>query len=231
MRDILANSLFFGAFITILFMWLGIWLIRRFHINWLPPILLDLLFVLAVLILLDISYEEYNRSAQHLGNLLTPATVALAVPLYRQREHLRLLWREIISGVLVGTVSCMTIILLSVPLFGLNECQYITLLPKSITAAISLVMSEEMGGVAAITVVATTITGTLGAACASPLLRLLNITEPVARGVAIGTSSHAIGTARAIEIGETEGAISGLAMALTGLASVVLVPLFAQFVI
>ena len=231
MRDMLANSLFFGAFLTIFFMWVGIWLVRRFHINWLPPIILDLFFLLAVLKLLNISYDEYIQSAQLLSGMLTPATVALAVPLYRQREQLRLLWREIISGVLVGTLACVVLVLLFVPVFGLNYSQYVTLLPKSVTAAISLVLSEELGGVAAITVVSTTITGALGGVCAAPIFRLLKITEPVAKGVAIGTTSHALGTARAIEMGETEGAISGLAMALAGLASVVLVPIFAQFLL
>ena len=228
MRELLADSMFFGCLITTLFMKAGYYLVERFHIRWIPPIILDLIFVIALLQLLGIRYEEYYQSAQYIGWLLTPATVSLAIPLYRQRRQLQQLWREIFSGVLTGILVCMLCILLCAALLRMTYAQYVTLLPKSITAAISMVLAEEWGGFASITVISTTLTGAVGNIIAQPLCRRLHITEPVARGVAIGTSSHALGTAKALEIGETEGAISGLSMALAGLFSVVLVPVFAQ---
>ena len=130
----------------------------------------------------------------------------------------------------MGVISSISSVLVLSSLLGLSHLQYVTFIPKSITTAIGMGVSEELGGMANITAVAIIITGIIGNIIAEPLCRILKIEDPIARGIAIGSSSHAIGTTKAMEIGETEGAMSGLAIALAGLLIVVLAPFFANII-
>ena len=170
----------------------------------------------------------FRDSAGPLSYLLTPATVSLAIPLYRQLEQLRRHARAIVLGVLSGVLTSGLSILAMSALFGLSHAHYVTLLPKSVTTAIGMSLSSELGGAAAITVTAIVVTGILGNCMAVFLCRLFRITEPVARGIAIGTASHALGTSKAIELGEVEGAMSGLSIAMAGLMTVVAAQVFAM---
>ena len=185
--------------------------------------------VIAALLVCGIGYGTYNESASWLSYLLTPATVCLAVPLYQQVDLLRKNSRAIICGIVGGALSGMTTVLLLALLFGFSHEAYVTFLPKSITTAIGMGVSEELGGIVSVTVVSIIVTGVLGNIMAEKVLAWLKIDEPVAKGIAIGSSSHAIGTAKAMEMGVVEGATSGLSIVVSGILTVVGASLFALF--
>ena len=173
-------------------------------------------------------YESYLKSAQYLNYLLTPTTVCLAIPLYQKLSLLKQNFAAIMISILSGVLSSGFSILAMSMLFGLTHEQYVTLLPKSITTAIGMGMSEELGGVVTITVASIVITGIMGNMCGSQLCQLFKIKHPISKGLALGTSTHAIGTTRAMELGEVEGAMSSLAMAVAGLCTVIAASVFAM---
>ena len=221
MIEFLEESLFFGAFISLLFYEAGLLLKKKFRLAVFNPLLIAILCVMAVLLLFDIDYDTYNEGAKYISYLLTPATVCLAVPLYRQLQLLR----DNLAAVVIGIVSGVAASLLSVfglsKLFGLNHQMYVSLLPKSITTALGMGVSEELGGIVTITVAVIIITGILGNAIAEVVFRIFRIYDPIARGLGLGTSAHAIGTAKAMELGAVEGAMSSLAIAVAGLMTVI----------
>ena len=182
-----------------------------------------------MLCLLHIDYDTYNQSGQYISYLLTPATVCLAVPLYQQMELLKKNLKAVIIGIVSGVLASLVSVLILAKLFSLSHEQYVTLLPKSITTAIGMGVSEELGGIVTITVAVIIITGVLGNMIAETVIKLARIEEPIAKGLALGTSAHAIGTAKAMELGEIEGAMSSLAIAVAGLLTVVGASVFAQF--
>ena len=160
---------------------------------------------------------------------MTPATICLAVPLYEQLALLKKHRNAILAGIVSGVMTSLAVVFLLSMLFSLDHSAYVTLLPKSITSAIGMGVSEELGGYVPITIAVIIMTGILGNVTAEAVCRIFRITEPVARGVAIGTSSHAIGTARAMEIGQIEGAMSSLSIVVSGLLTVAAAPFFAMF--
>lgn len=181
------------------------------------PLLLSALLLGALLLLTGTPLEDYESGGSFLTLMLTPATVALAVPIYRQRETLRRNLLPVLAGTLVGSlVSVASVYGLSRAL-GLDWELLASLLPKSVTTAIALPLSESLGGLGALTAVAVVFTGIVGAVALPSFLRLLGIRDEVAQGIAIGTASHAVGTSRAIELGETIGAMSSLAIGVAGL--------------
>ena len=189
-------------------------------------------FIIAIILFLigfDIDYEVYNEGAQFISYLLTPATVCLAVPLYEQFELLKKNVTAVLAGILAGVLTSATCVLVLCVLMKLGHEQYVTLLPKSITTAIGMVVSEELGGYATITVAVIVVTGIFGYIMADFILKIFRITDPIAKGVAIGTSSHAGGTARAMELGEVEGAMSSLSIAVAGLTTVLVTMIYANF--
>ena len=229
MSDFLARSLFFGAGISLLFYEVGLLLKKRFKLAVLNPLLIAILCVMASLKVLGVPYSDYNAGAQYLSWLLTPATVALAVPLYEELGLLRKNLPAVAGGILAGTFAGLAGILLLCRVFALDHQLYVTFLPKSITTAIGMGVAEELGGVAALTVAAIILTGILGNMAAEGLFRLFRIHDPIARGLALGTGAHAIGTAKAMELGEVEGAMSSLSIAVAGLLTVAAASVFAQF--
>ena len=228
MSDFLAQSAFFGVGVSILGYMLGLYIKKKTGSALANPLLIAILFVMAAITLLGVEYEPYRAGAQPLSYLLTPATVCLAVPLYKQRKRLVQNWAAVAAGIVTGAFVNLFCVFISAALFGFTHRQYVTLLPKSVTSAIGFGISEELGGFPSLTVAAIIITGILGNIAAEHILNLVRVRDPVARGVAIGAGAHAIGTARALELGETEGAMSGLAIALTGILTVALAPLFAS---
>ena len=164
-----------------------------------------------------------------LGWFLTPATVSLAIPLYSEVDRLKKNIKAIMISIFVGSLTSMGCILIMSLLFGFSHAQFVTFLPKSITTAIGMSVSEELGGIVPITVAAIVITGILGNVIAESLLKLFKIEDPVAKGLAIGTSAHAIGTSKAMEIGETEGAMSSLSIVVAGIITVIGANIFAMF--
>ena len=186
--------------------------------------------VIAVLVLLKTEYSQFQESAKYLSYLLTPATVCLAIPLYQQVELLKRNFKAIAGGIAAGVFASLFSVFLLSGLFSLNHEQYVTMLPKSITTAIGMDVSKELGGIETITVAVIIITGILGNILAEFVCKLFRIQEPIAKGIAIGASSHAIGTVKAMEIGETEGAMSSLAIAVAGLLTVLGASFFANLI-
>ncbi len=229
MNELVQQSVTFGVVISIFFYFIGLEIKKRLKLAVFNPLLIAIILVMAFLKLLRIDYDSYYGSAKYLSYLLTPATVSLAIPLYMQIDKLRKHYKAILVSILAGTLMSLLSILLMSVLFRLSHQDYVTLLPKSITTAIGMSVSEELGGYASITAAVIILTGILGNSIAEPLCRALRITDPVAKGLAIGTASHAIGTAKAIEIGETEGAMSSLAIVVCGLMTVAGASVFALF--
>lgn len=229
MKEFLSVSMFFGAAVSIAGYQAGLALKKRFRLAIFNPLLLSILFVMLVVKLLGIPYADYNEGAKYLSYLLTPATVCLAIPLYQQMELLKQNKAALLAGIGAGVAASLGSIFLMAAAFGFTEEQCITLLPKSITTAIGMGLSEEMGGIVTITVASIIITGVLGNMMAEFICRVFRITEPVAKGAAIGTAAHAIGTTKAMEMGEVEGAMSSLAIAVAGLLTVVGMSLVVNF--
>lgn len=227
MKEFLANSVFFGAVLSFLAYEIGLILKKRFKLAVLNPLLIGILCVMGVLAVLRIDYDQYNGGAQYISYLLTPATVCLAVPLYEQLTLLKKNFKAVAAGILSGTLASLGSVYLLARLFRLNYEQYVTLLPKSITTAIGMGVSQELGGVVTITVAVIIITGILGNVIAEGVCRVFRIREPIAKGLALGTASHAIGTAKAMEMGPVEGAMSSLAIAVAGLLTVLGASVFA----
>lgn len=227
MSEILSSSLFFGVTVSLLTYWIGMLLKKKFRSPLFNPLLISVVLTIIILLVFDVEYTEYNDSAKYLSYFLTPSTVCLAIPLYQQLEILKKNWKAVILGIAAGTLASLgSIFLLSVA-FGLTHEQYVTLLPKSITTAIALGVSEELGGMVAITSACVVITGILGNAVAESVLKLTRIEEPVAKGLACGTAAHAIGTAKAMELGELEGAMSSLSICVAGVMTVLAASFFA----
>lgn len=229
MSELFASTAYFGMFLTLGLYQLARVINRRAGREVCNPLLFATLLCCAVLLLTKTEYSVYYGSgASVLELLLTPATICLAIPLYRQFALLKKNALAVAAGCVAGVAAHMLGCVLMLALFQLDPAEYATLLPKSITTAIGKGLSEELGGYPAITMVTIMITGLFGAVAAPALLRLMGVTEPLAQGLAIGTSSHAAGTSRAVELGEVQGAASSLAIVVTGLLTVVAAPLFAM---
>ena len=229
MKEFLVHSVFFGAAVSLIGYEAGLLLKRKFKMAIFNPLLIAILCVMAILTVGDISYDDYNQGAQYLSYLLTPATVCLAVPLYEQLSLLKKNFMAVAVGILSGVLASLVSVLALAKLFDLNHQQYVTLLPKSITTAIGMGVSEELGGLVTITVAVIVITGILGNVIAEFICKIFKIHEPIAKGLALGTASHAIGTAKAMEMGQIEGAMSSLAIAVAGLLTVIGASVFAGF--
>ena len=227
MNGFLSASSFFGAALSLLCYLIGLRLKEKTKWAICNPLLVSILLTMAALLVLRVDYGTYSVSAKYLSYLLTPTTICLAVPLYRKLALLKKNLAAILGGILSGVVTSMGSVWLLCLAFGLDHTLYVTLLPKSITTAIGMGVSEELGGVVTITVAVIILTGVLGSIIAPAVCRLCRIHDPVARGIAIGTSSHAIGTTKALELGETEGAMSSLSICVSGMITVLLASLFA----
>lgn len=229
MSEFLSESVFFGVAISVLTYELGVLLKKKLKLAILNPLLVSIVAVIVFLVAFHIPYESYAEGAKYISYLLTPATVCLAIPLYEQVELLKKNAKAILAGLLSGVLTSVLCVLVMSLLFGLSHEEYVTLLPKSITTAIGMGVSEELGGYVTITVAVIVVTGVLGNVIAETVCRICRIEEPVAKGIAIGSAAHAVGTARAMEIGEVEGAMSSLSIAVAGLLTVVIAPVFANF--
>ena len=227
MKELFSQSVTAGVVLSLGAYMLGMYIKKKTKLDLANPLLIAIVLCILFLLGTGVDYETYQKSASYLSYLLTPATVALAIPLYRQMELLKKNKKAILVGSLAGTLTSLLSVLLLSLLFRFSHEEYVTLLPKSITTAIGMGVSEELGGYVTITVASIIMTGVLGNIIAVAMCRVLRLKSPVARGLMIGTASHAIGTAKALEIGEVEGALSSLAIVLAGLMTVVLAPLFA----
>lgn len=229
MHFLLKNSVYLWLAATIMIFCTASLLKKRIKYSLWNPLLITIAFMIMLLKCTNTSYDTYSRGTAFLSYLLTPTTVCLAIPLYEQLHILKHNWGAILGGILAGIFANFIGIWILCKLFCLTHTEYVTLLPKSVTTAIGMAISQELGGVVAITVAAIIITGIMGQLLAETVFKLFRIRAPIAQGIAIGTSSHAIGTVKAMELGEIEGAMSSLAIAVTGLLTVILSSVFAQF--
>ena len=221
MDSLILSSATVGIVISLLAYEIGLAAQRKWKLAVLNPLRISIVLVIGFLIVFRVDYDSYNNSAQYLSYLLTPATVCLAIPLYLQLDLLKKNIGAILIGVLSGVLASLGSVLAMAVLFGLDHKQYVTMLPKSITTAIGMGVSEELGGYVTITVAVIIITGVIGNMSAEFICKMFRIKSPISRGLAIGTASHAVGTARAMELGEVEGAMSSLAIVVCGLCTVV----------
>ena len=225
MLDYLSKEPLFGVILTLsvflFFRMLG----NKFQLNWLNPLAFSILAIILFLNITGISYDNYYVGAKFVDMFIGPATVALAIPLYRALPLIKKHAMAIMVSVGLGTVFNITLVLLLSRLFQLRERVTLSLVPKSVTTAIAMDLSTQIGGVAAITVLSVITTGVLAPLCAEPILKLFRVNDPLAQGLALGTTSHAIGTSKAMEMGEIQGAMSGLAIGIAGIATVILAPL------
>lgn len=231
MREIFAACSCFGILLAMGSYQLARVINRRVGKEICNPLLFATLFCGAVLLGTGTEYDVfYENGGKILEFFLTPATICLAIPLYKQFELLKKNAGAVLAGCVAGVAAHMAGCVLMLVLFQMEAAEYISLLPKSITTAIGKGLSEELGGFPAITMATIMLTGLFGAVAAPPLLRVFQIKDPISQGLAIGTSSHAAGTSRAVQLGEIQGAASSLAIVLTGLLTVVAAPLFARIV-
>lgn len=175
-------------------------------------------------------YQVYYSGAKYISYLLTPATICLAIPLYEQVSLLKKQWKAVVGGIVTGVITSMLCIFAMCLIMGLGHTEYVTLLPKSITTAIGMGVSEELGGYVTITVAVIIITGVFGNIIGEVVCKIFRINEPIAKGLALGTSAHAIGTAKAMEMGEVEGAMSSLSVAVAGLLTVIVASVFSGLI-
>ena len=229
MKELFQDSVYFGVLISLSSYILGIWIRKKTRLSYMNPPLIAIISTICFLLISGVSYKSYSSNSSWISYLLTPATICLAVPLYQQIELLKKNSRAILFGILSGVLSSLVSILLLALLFSFDHNTYVTFLPKSITTAIGMGISEELGGYVSISVVVIIITGVLGNIFAEGFLTLLHIEEPIAKGIAIGCSSHAVGTAKAMEMGAVEGAISGLSIVVCGMLTVIGASIFALF--
>jgi predicted murein hydrolase (TIGR00659 family) len=230
MNELLLNSSYAGVAISLITYMVGVQLKKKFKIGIFNPLLISIAVTIIVLLAANIEFETYKQSAKYISWFLTPATVCLAIPLYEQLEILKKHWKAVIAGIVSGVITNMITVAILALLFGLNHQEYVTLLPKSITTAIGMGVSEELGGYVTITVAVIVITGVIGNMLAEFLCKVFRIEEPMAKGLAIGTSAHAMGTAKAMEMGDVEGAMSSLSIAVAGILTVGAASIFAGII-
>lgn len=223
-------SAFAGVTLSLLAYAFGMFLKRKTHLSIFNPLLVSIAVTIVVLVIADVDYDTYNKGAVYLSWFLTPATVCLAIPLYEQIELLKKHWKAVLTGILSGVLTSLLTVFVLSKLMSLSHKGYVTMLPKSITTAIGMGVSEELGGYVTITVAVIIVTGVLGNILAEFICKIFRITEPIAKGLAIGSASHAIGTAKAMEMGEIEGAMSSLSIAVAGIMTVVGASIFAKFI-
>ena len=228
MDSFLLETVYFGIVISLLSYWIAVQIRKLLPYPIFNPLLISAVISIGILIIFDIDFDTYNQGAQMITFLLTPSTVCLAVPLYKQSQilmkHLDAILLSLLSGCLAGMLSITVLCLL----FNASNTLLFSLLPKSITTAIAIGVSELIGGNSTMTVGIVIITGIFGAMIAKTVCHIFKINHPVAIGLALGNSAHAIGTAKAIEFGEIEGAMSSLSIVIAGIFTVVFAPLIAS---
>lgn len=227
MNNVLIETIYFGLVMSLLSYWGAMKIRKKLPYPIFNPLLISAIIIISVLVIFDIDFNTYNKGAQFITMLLTPATVCLAVPLYKQIKILIKHFNAIIISLLSGCIAGIISIFIMCLLMKVDPVIYHSLLPKSITTAIAIGISDKIGGNSTITVGVVIVTGILGAIIAKSICKLFKIKHPVAIGLALGNSAHAIGTAKALEFGEIEGAMSSLSIVIAGLLTVIFAPLMA----
>lgn len=228
MNELMLQSATLGVVISILAYQIGVFLKNKTKKAIFNPLLLSIILVILFLLIFDVDYNSYNQSAKYLSYLLTPATVSLAIPLYEKLSLLKKHYVAVLTAILAGVLTSLVSIWAMSALFQLSHEGYVTLLPKSITTAIGIGISEELGGYVSISAASIIVTGILGNMVGEGICKWFRIKHSISKGLTFGTASHAIGTSKAMELGQVEGAMSSLAIVVSGLMTVILASLFAM---
>lgn len=221
-EKIMMDSSYLYVLVTLVAYELGLIVKKKTGLN---ALLVAILLVGAFVLVLGIDVSTYQAKTTYISYFLTPATICLAIPLYEQMKLLKKNLKAILIGIISGVITSLSSITILSLLFKLSHQELVSLLPKSITTAIGMGVSEELGGLVSLTVGAIIMTGVLGAVIAPFVLKLFHITHPIAKGIGIGSAAHAIGTSKAMELGEVEGAMSSLSIVISGLLTVILAPI------
>lgn len=229
MSEFTETSMFAGVTVSLLAYIIGALLKKKFKLAIFNPLLISIVLTIIMLVIADIDYDVYAQGADYLSWFLTPATVCLAIPLYEQWELLKHNVKAVMLGITAGVLASLTTVLVLSLIMHLSHEEYVTLLPKSITTAIGMGVSEELGGYVTITVAVIIVTGVIGNIFGELICKIFRITEPISKGIAFGSASHAIGTAKAMELGDVEGAMSSHSIAVSGILTVVGASIFAHF--
>ena len=225
MMEFVNAAQYFGIALTLLMFMAAVYINRRMPGALTTPLFLATIFVVVFLTAFDIPYDAYNKGAQYITYFLVPVTVCFAVPMYRQLPLLKKHAPAILLAMAIGVVSSVFAVCLICIFLGLGDIVARSLAAISVTTAIAIGITEKLGGVVALTVSSVIVTGILGASVSDLVCRKFGLTNPIARGLAIGNASHAAGTTKAMEMGPVEGAMSSLAIVISGLMTAVAAPL------
>lgn len=226
LKELITSNIFFGIALILITFNLALSLKRRFDLIIFNPLLISIILTIGIVLLGEIDYENFNKGSQYISYLLTPTTICLAVPLYENLSILKKDYLAIICGISAGILSSAFTVFPLVALFNLDKVHYITLLPKSITSAFAMPLSEEFGGLVPVTVVVVIISGIIGAIFSDFIFKLFKIKHPVAQGIALGSSAHAMGTSKAFSLGEVQGALASLSLAVSGIMTAISISFF-----
>ena len=224
------NSPLFGILLTLVAFETGVLISKKFKYSFLNPLLIGNILIVGFLLITGINLESYNVGGDYLSVMLSPATVVLAVPLYRQISKLKQFWKPILAGIFAGSLTSLACVIVVSKLIGLSDTLMLSLLPKSITIPMGSVVSAQIGGIPSVTIIAITVTGITGAVAAPAVCRFCRIKHKVAQGIAIGTASHALGTTKAMELGEVQGAMSSLSIGIAGVFTAIAAPIILSFI-
>lgn len=219
------NTPIFGAGLTIIVFFFSVYLGKRFKSPLLNPIFVSISLIIVFLTIFKIDYTIYNKGGSIIAFFLEPATVVLAVPLYRQINLLKENLIPILVGILAGSITGIISIIFLGKIFNLDSTLLLSLIPKNTTSPIAMDISTQIGGNPALSIGFVVVTGVGGYIIGEKILKTFKIKNEVAKGIALGATSHASGTAKAIELGEVEGAMASLAIGVAGLITVFLAPL------
>ena len=224
--EALYTSPYFGVALSVIAFGAGVRIQQKTKSALCNPLIIAIVLIIGVLLVFKIPYDSYNNGGEIINMFLAPATACLAVSIYTKLSILKKYWLPIIVGCIAGSLASMASVYGMCRLFRLDQSLTMSMLPKSVTTPIAVSVAQAHGGVVPVTVVAVIFTGILGSIAAPLCIRIFKVSDSVAAGLAIGACSHAVGTSKAIEIGEVEGAMSGLAIGICGVVTV----LFSMFI-
>jgi predicted murein hydrolase (TIGR00659 family) len=220
----------FGVLASIAAYEAGLKIYKKTKLPVLNPLLISIAIIIALLYGFNIGLDSYDKGGNMISFFLQPATVILAVPLYGKRELLKKHFLPIITGIAVGAITSIISILILARFFKLDSTLSLSLVPKSVTTPVGVELSKQIGGIPSITVTVIIITGITGAVLGPYVCKLFGITDRIAVGTALGTSAHAIGTTKAVELGDVEGAMSGMSIGIMALFTVILAPFLIKLI-
>lgn len=224
MLENFTNNLFFGIIISLIAFEIGLFIRKKTNLEIFNPLLIAIFLVISFLLIFNIDISNYSKGGDFINMFLGPATVVLAIPLYKQLEQFKRYFIPILVGITIGSILCIISVIILCGLFKLDDVLKISLLSKSVTTPIGIEITNTLGGISAVTILSIVVTGIVGSVLGPSICKLFKIKNSVAIGISLGTASHAVGTSKALELGEVEGAMSSLSIGVAGLMTVFLAP-------